>query len=403
MFFSSRCPPNNIGNILTLNIIFQNLSDIYIQQKKVSEEIESIWKDEVNIYALSEKQQDVLYNLEKNITKLSAYKTHHIWSELHADLKAIIKNMDSLIDNLEDLNFESSLENETLKEKIETKSDVLLGQLLDIVTFQEKLILEVSEASVSEEYDKFNFGISISNIGPPIYFMNKNQADPAPTNMRIGFLANLYNDGFSKINLLFDANKILVARYLAMDWNGDGIISGNDENAHDDPWYKAIATAWLDDWYYGGDYDYDSDNIIGGYNENPNYDKDWNQANDLDGTGGCPTLDCHLQYIDGGLDWGNENYSPLNSEGLIEVGSGNSRSFSDELKEIIYNIGFEYWYTESFVLRTGFIYDIEGDISNPTFGAGIHLLQYGFDFGYTAGDQGHARANTMFFSVNMEL
>ena len=49
------------------------------------------------------------------------------------------------------------------------------------------------------------------------------------------------------------------------------------------------------------------------------------------------------------------------------------------------------------------IYDIEGDISNPTFGAGIRLLQYGFDFGYTAGDQGHARANTMFFSVNMEL
>ena len=29
--------------------------------------------------------------------------------------------------------------------------------------------------------------------------------------------------------------------------------------------------------------------------------------------------------------------------------------------------------------------------------------KYGFDFGYTAGDEGHARANTMFFSISMDL
>ena len=39
----------------------------------------------------------------------------------------------------------------------------------------------------------------------------------------------------------------------------------------------------------------------------------------------------------------------------------------------------------------------------PTFGAGIRFAQYGFDFGYTAGEQGHPRANTMFFSVNINL
>ena len=42
-------------------------------------------------------------------------------------------------------------------------------------------------------------------------------------------------------------------------------------------------------------------------------------------------------------------------------------------------------------------------IFNPTFGAGIRLLQYGFDFGYTAGQQGHPRANTMFFSINIKI
>ena len=60
-------------------------------------------------------------------------------------------------------------------------------------------------------------------------------------------------------------------------------------------------------------------------------------------------------------------------------------------------------FRSAFALRAGYIYDDEGDIKNPTFGAGIRLLQYGFDFGYTAGDQGHPRSNTMFFSVNIKL
>ena len=70
---------------------------------------------------------------------------------------------------------------------------------------------------------------------------------------------------------------------------------------------------------------------------------------------------------------------------------------------MIYNVGLEYWYTDAFALRTGYIYDYEGKIFNPTFGAGIRLLQYGFDFGYTAGEHGHPRANTMFFSINIKI
>ena len=71
--------------------------------------------------------------------------------------------------------------------------------------------------------------------------------------------------------------------------------------------------------------------------------------------------------------------------------------------EVLYNIGMEFWYTDAFALRTGYIYDFEGKIFNPTFGAGIRLLQYGFDFGYTAGKTGHPRANTMFFSINIKI
>ena len=36
------------------------------------------------------------------------------------------------------------------------------------------------------------------------------------------------------------------------------------------PWYLAIATAWLDDWYFGGDIDHDGDRqIIGGWSLDP--------------------------------------------------------------------------------------------------------------------------------------
>ena len=80
------------------------------------------------------------------------------------------------------------------------------------------------------------FGFSIQNIGPPIDFIDSQQADPAPTNMKFGIYSQIYDDGINRINLLFDANKLLVASYPAMDWNGDGIISGSKEESHIDPW-----------------------------------------------------------------------------------------------------------------------------------------------------------------------
>ena len=240
---------------------------------------------------------------------------------------------------------------------------------------------------------ELNFGLSISNIGPKIWFQDKGQADPAPTNMKFGIYTTLYDDTFNKISLLADANKLLVARYPAMDWDGDGIISGDNEKAHSDSWYKAIFTSWLDDWYFGGDYDLNNDLIIGG----------WNCSGDIseesDGSFKCDgSVDSFIEDDSGGyaLDAdANKVY--------LEKGSGDSRKFKSELQEMIYNLGIEYWYSNIFVLRAGYIYDYEGKISNPTFGAGLRFAQYGFDFGYTAGEQGHPRSNTMFFSINIGI
>jgi len=336
-----------------------------------------------------------------------------------------------------------------------------------------------------------NFGLSVQNIGPPIDFIDSEQSDPAPTNMKLGFFATLYEDETNKLNLLFDANKLLVASYPIMDWNGDGIISGSKELAHSDPWYEALVTSWLDDWYYGGDYDlFEADNTnpavatgsysgldsrIGGYIPYdfnitgsgletifiPNYDdfcmtdevycysenglliregqneelvpkyldlphdgqQEWTQIIDpISGeiTGYEINLNTSddsndngetFTYYDVVIDEGSEyeysfkdsGYGEYNPYGNEEKGSGDNRSFSDELEEMIYNVGLEWWYTENFAMRLGFIYDIQGDIKNPTFGAGIKFNKYAFDFGYTSGPSGHPRANTMFFSLSLGL
>jgi len=461
-----------------------------------------------------------------------------------------------------------------------------------------------------------SFGFAIQNIGPEIDFVDAEQADPAPTNMRIGFYTRLYKDDQNSIHLLFDASKLLVASYPEMDWNGNGRIdAGTEEESHTDKWTKALYTAWLDDWHYGGDLNlcegnclqelyaeqiaYDNnelDDIIGGYEPRsfiweanidsdgntgtivrdiyvPNYsnfcvediancyakndedewvmidesnyddytplwidlphdqlgddDEQWYDEENPDfwdeefvycsqddvnaGIDGCAyphpvtgelpepgalmileaqfhdtyeifyttysiwndngdavdmpietesdcenisgstwdvgncfvifpietEMDCGLAgtYIPG-TNWHDgfcytgrstcsdiegdyscyldlsynqeysfkdDQYGVFNPFGNKEKGTGEDRKFSDEFKEMIYNFGFEWWYTDNFAMRLGYIYDEEGDIKNPTFGAGVHFDRYGFDFGYTAGDKGHPRANTMFFSLSLGI
>ena len=77
------------------------------------------------------------------------------------------------------------------------------------------------------------------------------------------------------------------------------------------------------------------------------------------------------------------------------------RDFSKELKEMIYNLGLEYWYTENVAFRLGFIYDEEGNVKNPTLVLVLNLINMVLIFGYTSGDDTDARSNTMFFSLSL--
>ncbi len=461
------------------------------------------------------------------------------------------------------------------------------------------------------KFSQHSFGLAIQNIGPPVSFVDIEQADPAPTNMKFGIYSRLFKDDYNTLHMMLDANKLLVATYTEMDWDGDGIIGngfseeindncamyasdfsdfndcdnpngGVDENnnpyykagwvapnssqkeeyTHSDEWYKAVYTSWLNDWYYGGDLNQDRpttflgkgnveigyneyDKRIGGYrpaqfafeevnvpripfefpgegipggveiyvpnylnfciedpadcytedgvlideeNYNPNnqdplgtqiawidlphdglhsatkdidvyeevgcdigggiYDEDdcldnggfwdnnevlqftytdygdinyapgvygnlleinpdyvWssdNNACDQDPDSDAPTCYFDIAY-DGEYDFSQDEYGSYNVWGYKEKGSGDTRKFSDEFKEMIYNFGLEWWYTDNFVMRLGYIHDDEGQVKQPTFGAGVHFSGYGFDFGYTAGAETDSRSNTMFFSLALNL
>jgi hypothetical protein len=67
------------------------------------------------------------------------------------------------------------------------------------------------------EYDFLNnrlsLGFNLSNFGPKVTYIDRDQADPMPTNLRLGMAVNAYDDGFNKITVIYDLNRLLVKKY----------------------------------------------------------------------------------------------------------------------------------------------------------------------------------------------
>ena len=93
-----------------------------------------------------------------------------------------------------------------------------------------------------------DLGIAIANIGPNVQFIDANQADPMPMNMKAGLSYLIFDGEFNSLRLAYDMNKLLVAAYPDRDLNEDGFIEPeSDEEAHKDPFYKALFTSWTND------------------------------------------------------------------------------------------------------------------------------------------------------------
>lgn len=81
--------------------------------------------------------------------------------------------------------------------------------------------------------DRLGIGFNFSNIGPKVTYVDADQADPLPSNFRLGFGYDIVKTDFNNLTITADFNKLIVHRY----------IDANN-NPKSDPLYKAIFTTW---------------------------------------------------------------------------------------------------------------------------------------------------------------
>lgn len=92
----------------------------------------------------------------------------------------------------------------------------------------EKFVIPLIDEDIG---GKFSIGFNLSNLGPKIYYIDKSQADPIPTNFRLGFAYKIIDDEFNNLIYTLDFSKLLVSRDT----------TGSDE------FYEAIISAWGDE------------------------------------------------------------------------------------------------------------------------------------------------------------
>lgn len=92
----------------------------------------------------------------------------------------------------------------------------------------ERLVLPLIDEDIG---GKFSMGVNLSNLGPKITYIDQDQADPIPTNFRLGFAYKIVDSEFNNLIYTLDFSKLLVSR----------------DGAKSKPFYEAIFAAWADD------------------------------------------------------------------------------------------------------------------------------------------------------------
>lgn len=94
--------------------------------------------------------------------------------------------------------------------------------------------------------DFISIGAALNNVGPKIHYIDVTQADPLPTNFRLGIGLHMVTDEFNDLTIAADMSKLLVNR---------------PSIAEVDPVPKSLVTAWGNgkgvEWSIGTEYWYD--------------------------------------------------------------------------------------------------------------------------------------------------
>ncbi len=190
-------------------------------------------------------------------------------------------------------------------------------------------------------------GLNISNIGSKISYTESGDEDFLPMNLKLGSRISTEIDDFNKIMVAFDVNKLLVPTppVYAIDSDGQPVdINGNPVQLGS-PEHHILAGA------------------------NPN-------------VGVVQGIFQSFTDAPGGLE--------------------------EELNELMYSIGAEYWYDNQFAFRFGYFHEHEnkGNRKYFTLGASLKLNVFGIDFAYLIPANSSVRSpleNTMRFSLVFDL
>jgi hypothetical protein len=77
--------------------------------------------------------------------------------------------------------------------------------------------------------NQISIGMNLSNLGPKIFYIDQAQADPIPTNFRLGFAYRIFSDEYNSLTFTLDFSKLLVNK---------------DTTGQSDQFYKALFTSW---------------------------------------------------------------------------------------------------------------------------------------------------------------
>jgi hypothetical protein len=90
--------------------------------------------------------------------------------------------------------------------------------------------------------NRLSVGVNLSNLGPKVTYIDAAQADPLPTNLRLGFGYRILDDEYNQMTYSLDFSRLLVRRRPEIKDNSENII----QHASVDPFYRAIFTSWGD-------------------------------------------------------------------------------------------------------------------------------------------------------------
>jgi hypothetical protein len=95
----------------------------------------------------------------------------------------------------------------------------------------------------------------------------------------------------------------------------------------------------------------------------------------------------------------------FDAPGII-MSDGSRSVLREELREITYSVGMEYWYRNQFAIRGGYFHEHEtkGNRKYFTAGVGLRLNVFALDFSYLIPvKQNNPLANTLRFTLAFEL